>query len=223
MTWLSSLEQIEVGRREFALKRSNFVLDHELESQPMLIWQAMSVAPQEIDFTSPAARAALQKGATANFESWWYGFCGGPHPTAIFNGLAAPQDSSQGWRTELHKDGHLLAGIWNFHVDARLRGERAVVQDFYKSAFADFGSLAEYVYSTIGVSDEILICCTMCHANKVDFARGGPIPRGSVQVRRETLEWRVRCAKNPGELKSIAALMEDDFMAIYGVLPTRGQ
>nr|WP_315494197.1 hypothetical protein [uncultured Rhodoferax sp.] len=223
MTWLSSLEQIEVVRREFALKRSNFVLDHELESQPMLIWQAMSVAQQEIDFTSPTARAALQKGTAANRESWWFGFCGGPYPTAIFDGLAAPQDSSQGWRTELHKDGHLLAGVWNFHADLRSSGDRPVVQDFYREAFADFGSLAENAYSAVGIPDEILIYCSMRHANKVDFARRGPIPRGSVQVRRETLEWPIRCAKNPGELKTLAKLMEDDFMALYGVLPTRGQ
>lgn len=98
-----------------------------------------------------------------------------------------------------------------------------MIQAFFKSAFSDFGSLAENVYSTLGESDEILICSTIRHANKVDFARGGPIPRGAVQVRRETREWRIRCAKNSGELKAVSTLMEDDFMRLYGVLATKGQ
>lgn len=222
MSTNENIENQELTKKKFWLKQKSFVTDYDLEEKPAFIWQSMPAQHYEIDVSRPEIGSAIGTGATpGSGNSWWYNFCSGRRSFPVFEGLASIGNGDQGWMTELHTDGHLLGSLWTFPTSNPPQGsETPLVASFHKDAFTDFGVLASNIYGAAGVKEDILITCTLRHANKVGFQLNQHA-RNLCKVRRESLEWRIRCAPNHKALQNICGLMADELMRVFGVTPRK--
>jgi hypothetical protein len=124
---------------DFRRKLRNFCDDYALNGKPMLILQCCPTKPRELDVKSQVLVDALEAGtgSQADRGGWWYGFHAGRRPVPVFDGLAAySAEDGQGWMTEIHSDGHLIGGLWNF---PEIRTKEAVpfplISDFHTKVF----------------------------------------------------------------------------------------
>lgn len=208
----------EAIERAFERKRVNFVADYELGARPALIWQCMPVETLMLDVTNEPLREALREGAAAISDvGWWCAFKSGRRPALVFEGLASSTASdAAGWATEVHADGHFLAGVWTFpEVSSSAQTPIPAVADFYADAFRDFGFVARKVYEAAVYNAGALVTCTMLRSNKLPLAgsRDGIL---AAAVNRSELRWPVLTVEGPEYILTACAAMAAQFMRSYG-------
>jgi hypothetical protein len=203
--------------RAFDRKRTNFLEDYDLKAKPALIWQARPSNPLKVDISSEKLREAMRGGGgPTTDDGWWRGFKMSWHPSLVFDGLASTMDSgSAGWVSEIHIDGHLLAGLWTFPESAPgSTNPVAGIADFYVNAFRDFTYLAGKVFEAAGASGVVHLTATMHQADKLALVANP----GRVVVsapKRRTLRWPIS-AVSPTELPRAGSEMAAQFMRVYG-------
>lgn len=206
--------------RERALERKieAFVQDYDLGSKPALVFQAMPLEPLAIDVKNHGVLTAVQEGAGAISDSgWWYGFKAAGRAVLVFDGLASTSNRiEQGWASEVHVDGHLVAGLWTF-PDVRQDGltSRPAVASFFVEAFRDFGFVTRSVYEATSYSGPVAVTCTMLQANELPLAasRGNTV---SPAVKRSVLRWPLQLASGLTDIDSACGAMAVRFMRAYG-------
>jgi hypothetical protein len=207
--------------RAFTQKRSAFVADYGLEEKPALIWQCMSVAALQIDVTSAPLRQAFEEGGQAmSDERWWCGFRAGRRAAAVFDGIAAHSHGrTEQWMTELHTDGHLVAGVWSFPESRPPQPLVCGVGDFYAAAFRDFGALAARVYAAMPAVKNLFITCTMQHADRLSLIADDGRVLASPPAR-QTLQWPHLPVASEQSLPVTCEAMVARFLRAYGSFPS---
>lgn len=203
--------------RVFERKRSSFLDDYELQSKPALIWQARPSDELALDISDEKLRAALSAGGgPASNDGWWRGFKMNWRHSLVFDGVASVSDyGSAGWVTELHVDGHLMAGVWTFpELGPTSAKPGPGVADFYVDAFRDFAYLASNTYEAAGYATVVQMTCTMHHADRLPLLGNhdrvlAPAPK------RQTLRWPIANVK-AAEMSQAGTAMATQFMRAYG-------
>lgn len=210
--------------RVLARKRDSFVEDYGLRAKPALVWQCMPEESLDVDVVDDALRTAIQEGAGAVSDTgWWYGFNGGRRPVLVFDGLASTSAAdASGWATEVHADGHFMAGVWSF-PEVVLNGQtsRSAVADFYVDAFRDFAYVAGKVYKAASYTRTVSVTCTMLQANQLPMA-GHRDRIIAPAVQRQVLRWPMLTVESPGHMEVACSAMAAQFMRAYGRAVPKG-
>lgn len=198
------------------LKLQNFKDDYGLGTSPALVWQCAPVSAVEVDRFNVDIANALRAGSPRDSsDGWWNGFKS-DHVRLTFDGLMASWHAvDQGSASEVHVDGHVIAGLWNF-PEARTEGPVvAEVHDFHASAFDDFCAMATRVLNAAEVAGPLDLTCTMLNTDKTGFKRGR-LGERLVVLRRPELQWAVRQVASTAELIQAGAAMGAELLAAYG-------
>ena len=229
MSGLHLFELDEVCERRFDRKRENFIVDHGLENRPAIVWQCTPAERLLMDAVQEPIAAVLETGASQRSgcrDGWWYGFSAGRRVSRVFDGFASASPDNaidhHGWVTQLHRDGHLIAGLWTFPEGSEGQGYTGpLVAAFHVDAFVDFGSLSTRVFEAAEYAGAVLLTATMCLADQLRFANvHGPV--SATRLRRNQLRWPVTVVSTPNGIPDECLNMARQFMSAFGLgLPRR--
>lgn len=209
---------VEVLERAFERKRAHFIADYGLGENPALIWQCMPAEPLVVDVGKESVREALREGASGTSNTaWWYAFKSGRSPALIFEGLASSSVADAiGWATEVHEDGHFLAGVWSFpDVSASIQTTGHAIAEFYVDAFRDVGLLVNKVYKATAYTAAARVTCTMRHSNKLPLVTSHERILAPA-VKRSELRWPVLTVEDLEHISTACTAMAAQFMRAYG-------
>lgn len=207
----------EVIERHLADKRHSFAQDYGLEGKPALVWQTLPLEDAKVDITDEGVQGAVRQGKGVESEyGWWNGFRSGSSPSLVFDGIASSRLVDNGWASELHVDGHVIAALWTF-PSLRLHDgtEQLAIPTFFAEAFKDFGSLVQNCYRAAGYSGGFALTCTLEEADRLALAAS----RENViaePVRRTVLRWPMFPVANTNDAGAAAYAMGLQLMRAYG-------
>lgn len=208
-----NLQNRDALQRAFKGKLDDFASDYGLNGKPAIVWQAMPAEVIHVDVLERSLQKALQHGSRSEVTSpWWNGFYSTLRTVPVFDGLAAHRAAASSlWMTEIHEDGHLIAGVWNFPATAA----GPCVGEFFQDAFLDFGVLAHDIYAATSHAGGLYLTCMMQNANRLPMADkwGREIARAP---NRETLRWPILELSNSEGLASSCKRMGAQFLRAYG-------
>lgn len=209
-----SLEQLHP---EMNWRLKEFVEDYAIGRMPALIWQWRPCTPVEVDVSTSGVRDLFSRGAeSSKMQAWWYGFRSNYGVAPVFSGLSTTDPSTAaGWAAEIHTDGHLIAGLWNF-PEVRVNGTPTpCLSDFHLEGFRDFAQLSEAAAKTINSAGSCCITATLLAADTLQFVRGGNHWNQHTRVaKRNTMQWRVR--KGPSsKVRAIGEAMAADYKRAF--------
>jgi len=155
---------------EFALRLHEVLLTWGLSEKPGLYVQ-MRPAQQIalLDVNAQAVRQVLREGAEGP-EHWWDSLSA-PQVLSSVHGITALMNSVKpDWLMELHRDGHMLAGVWSF-PDVRMReGDAMAIADWYASFFTQFFQVAANVAKAANLSGDFMATATLVNAKGLRYA-----------------------------------------------------
>lgn len=211
--------------RRFARKRQAFLVDHDVSERPALVLQALPLgADIEVDVGDSSIKVALAQGGSDGAAHWWDGLrSSASNLRGTVDGLACTSGTSPSlWASELHTDGHLIAGIWD--LDQAGGAECPRITWDYAEFFDDFGRLAAGLVAKLAKdanAGEWLATAVIVRADSVHY--GSYANRRSDRLRpplkRANLEFRIRQCRGPQGLKMVMELMRRDFQRAYGEVP----
>ena len=208
---------LEQSHPELHSRLKDFAEDYTLGDKPALIWQWRPCDPVEVDVSVPGVHDLISRGAVSSrMQAWWYGFQSNYGVVPVFSGLSSTDPiNAAGWAAEIHTDGHLIAGLWNF-PEAPVNGTPAAcLSDFHMDAFRDFAELAESAAAAIGSAGPSGMTATLLAATSLQPVRSGNHwghqPRAAT---RHTLQWRVRTGSND-QLRAIGDAMAADYKRAF--------
>lgn len=216
----SSLDD-DATRLRFERKLKTFCADYELKERPALVVQACPVDSLiELDLADSALKVALAQGSADATNSSWAGLQGATSGLrgsvdgiACVSGYAPPI-----WASELHTDGHLIAGVWDFDRPTG-SGKDALITWEYVELFADFGRLAASVATKIDQKTaDWVVTATLLRADCLQYGSKANRRTNSLSasLRRRHLEFRVRPCAGVDGLQRAVGLMAKDFQRAYG-------
>ncbi len=196
-------------------RRDHFLVDYSLADKPALVLQAMPlVAEQPVDVQAPALAKAMQREGLNPRFAWWQQFTSIGGVKAVFDGLAVnATGSSGGWATELHTDGHLIAGVWEFPTT---ENGSVAVPTFYDQVFADFAALAVNVYHVASVSGRFASTCSLLQAQTLPLVGNRGPYKIAPAPKRDRLEWPVAQVASADMLEAALTEMKGRFCRAYG-------
>ncbi|MGU7785054.1 hypothetical protein [Burkholderia sp. PU8-34] len=203
------------------LRLCEFSETYSLLNRPALVVQARPIDQDfEIDVMDDAVRNALQRG-NGGQNGWWSSFHSNYVPDPTFRGVAAvSQRGDPDWSYELHRDGHLIAGLWKFPELSNNGTENvSCVADFHVEFFCDFVEAALRVLKQAACEVPYSLTATLLGASdlyfaaKSDFGSGHKLLPPCKQAR---LYWRVRTVDSPDTWRSAARMMGGELVGAYG-------
>ena len=212
----SSLER---SHPELHSRLKDFIDDYALGDKPALIWQWRPCDCVEVDVSVSGVRDLISRGAVSSqMNAWWNGFRSNYGVVPVFSGLSSTDPrNAAGWAVEIHTDGHLIAGLWNF-PEMSVDGNRAVfVSDFHIDSFRDFAELSESAAAVINSAGPSCMTATLLSAKSLQVMRSGN--RWGHEVRsatRETMQWRIRTGSN-SQLRGIGDAMAADYKRAFAL------
>lgn len=205
--------------RAFEQKRVAFLADYKISKKPAWIWQFMPNQVLNIDPEDRSLQQVIRNGTVDDYpDNWWNGFQARQSATLVFDGVSsAHADTAPGYATEVHTDGHVIIGLWNFPDDIVYQdGTKGLgVADFYADAPKDAVLVASNIYASLGCEAEIFFTSTLCQANLLPLVNN----RGyilSAASGRQTLRWPVTKVGAPAELDLVGEDAARQFLRIYG-------
>lgn len=217
MSFHESLLQGEVQERHLLLKRRAFLEEYGLADRPALVLQCSPLSALQVDVTSESVQTAfrLGKGSESN-DAWWNGFRDSSLPSPVFDGIASSREVPREWATQLHDDGHLLAGVWKFaNVEVRTGVEQTAIPKFFSELFKDFSGLVRGCYSAASVDCPFLMTCTLEHADRLALVSGQGRVLAPAQTRK-VLRWPVAKLQSLEEVDTVVHQMATRLLRAYG-------
>lgn len=155
---------------EFILRLHELLVTWGLIDKPGLYLQARPVAKggAPLDVDAPAVRHALREGAQGK-EHWWDNLAA-PVALSSVHGVTGLVSSSPDWVSELHRDGHMLAGVWSFPEAPTRGGETLAIVDWYANFFTQFFDLMAKVAEAGSLSGDFHVTATLVNADGLRFA-----------------------------------------------------
>jgi len=211
----------------FQRKLEDFLVRRALQERPALVIQAKpGESSLNIDARSNDLCQVLANGSGCNSDNhWWGGFVQSTaRPRPSFEGIelvSSVQDPV--WASELHTDGHLIAGTWRFPEERDEKGvNRLLLPFFYTRIFSDFASIVGKLQERLLEPSDFEITATLWRATELAFGMEDRFAHkltARSATRLPLLQWRGRRAENKGELDLVAAAMAADMLGAYGVTP----
>jgi len=182
---------------EFHLRLVEFLHSYGVIERAALVVQARPAHGIELAGVN-VNDAGVQKrflGGIPTNNGWWQGFQSMVAVQRTFHGIASlPVRETPAWASEVHHDGHFIAGIWRF-PELTVRGTAVeVIADFYVDIFLDFLRLVE---STLGQIEEQPIyqtTWTLAHAPKLHYgskSMWGQFAVTAPPLRISNLQWPI--------------------------------
>lgn len=156
---------------EFLFRLQELLVNWKLGDKPGLVVQARPVGSRTLDVIAVKVRDALREGVDAHKVSSWWGEFEALRVLHNLHGITGVVDSeSPSWLTEAHRDGHMVAGVWNFpEVPTRDTHVLAIV-DWYRTFFLDSFKLMANVAASGGLDGEFRVTATLVNANMLRHA-----------------------------------------------------
>ena len=220
MIVIPSIELSLKNRPEFLHKLSVFAHTYGCADRPALIWQCRALETVEFDVGQKPLIEALAGGSGTESEAgWWSAFRSGHPPVFTFDGLGATAvDYGSGWMSEVHSDGHVIAGLWDFPEE---KGQKFLF-DWHADAFTDFALLARALYNAAGYANSSEFTCTLLAAEQLAFVRSDDRSRRAPRkISRPFLQWRIRKCNSEADLETTAIVMARELPRAFGVAGSR--
>jgi hypothetical protein len=204
-------------------KLHDYIVRHRLDERPALVVQACPVhAGLDIDVRGTQYSKLLADGS-GRLGAWWNGFTQlNARVEPSFHGIELVSFSEDPkWASELHTDGHLVAGTWTFPELPDAQGKVAtVVPYFFTELFEDFVDIVAKLQQSLASPEGFDITATLWRANQLGFGRKSTFGNNVTlcpPARAPTLQWRVRRAGDRTGLAQVATQMAGDLLGAYGV------
>jgi len=219
-------------RPELRLRLAEFAQAYGLAGTAALVVQAgphPDDAKPTLDVDDNALQQQFLAGAGTQ-RAWWDGFHSMSRARPTFHGVASisnPREPT--WASEMHRDGHFVAGVWAFPDLPTSDGRRvSVIADFYCDFFGDFCALVMRTLRQGGVSQAYEVTATLLGAQQLHFAKpsdfGGQHVISAQPLGVATLQWPV-LAVDRGEQGWSAAsqALGRGLTGAYGAMPPRAR
>lgn len=158
---------------EFHVRLVEFLHSYRIVEQPALVVQARPAhgsASTGVDVDDGNLQNRFRTGV-ADTSTWWEGFRSMVATRRTFHGIASlPNRENPTWASEVHRDGHFIAGIWKFPELSIGPKTADVVADFYLSIFADFVHLIELTLDPHANQPRYDATWTLVGAEKLHYA-----------------------------------------------------
>lgn len=214
---------------EFQIRLAEFLHSYRVEDRPALVVQARRSPGSQGDFSN-VDEPEVQKRFLAGVQTqngWWQGFrsMGAVIPT--FHGIASlPAREKPGWAAEMPRDGHFIAGIWQFPPVSVRGSDVAAIADFYVEMFKDFVLLVASVLKGASQPPTYEVTATLVDAHALHYAM-----RAHYGIREvvdplaiHNLQWPLVAAQvGTSEWTSLAVQMGKALAGAYGDTPPEPQ
>lgn len=210
---------------EFLLRLHEVLVTWDLSSKPGLFVQARPTVPSTLDVARAEVRNALREGISGE-SNWWNSF-GAALTLRSLHGITAVLNSeAPTWLTEVHRDGHMLAGVWEFPPASDRDNNVPVVASWYAAFFEEFFALASAVSGVGGLKGDFDVTATLVNANALRYANSthnGQILRvAGAPSRLQHVQWTVRAATvGSKQWDALARTMAEGLAGAFRV-PARG-
>ena len=194
-------------------KLQNFLIDHALEGRPVLVLQCAPRVTQRFEVDGVSVLRAMLNGACRQLHgAWWLGFMGSASPVKVFDGLRSGGTTTvQGWGTEFHADGRVIAGI---QADARSSNPQAIFGAI-TMAFADFARLTVSLYEAIKFSGEVVITAALVGCKDLPVHRNPNRAPTGTTLSRNFYEWPLESADGHQAIEEACKRMEDKLERLF--------
>ncbi len=183
---------------EFMLRLQEVLVNWKLQDKPGLILQARPVNNAVLDVMDIKVRSALRDGIDSNDTSGWWDNLQAPRVLHNLHGITGIVNTdAPTWLTEAHRDGHMLAGVWNF-PDLPARDKQATaIADWYVSFFIEAFRLMANVAAAGALSGEFQATATLVKANMLRYAARNSAGYAGVtgeQCLSQNVQWSIQGA-----------------------------
>jgi hypothetical protein len=203
------------ARPEFLARLAEFLATYGDAERAALVVQAAptqdgqdhSIAVEDINLQN-----RFREGVTTD-NGWWQGFRSQVAVIPTFHGIASlPAREQPAWASEMHYDGHFIAGVWSFP-------EGNFIVDFYAEMLTDFLRLIENV---VGPDLSYDVTWTLTNASRLQYklSRSRLLGTSIRPVPVQHLQAPIRTEKvgTPG-WRSLGMRMQRAFTGAYGDVP----
>lgn len=206
------------SRPEFLLRLHEFTSSYNIGDKPALIAQASPATTAglvTVDLNDDRLVGRMKAGAGGT-DAFWNSFYSPLVPTPTFHGiamLAARQEPT--WALEAHRDGHFLAGVWDF-LEAAYDGKSCpAIAHFYSAFFADFLTVISNAVAS-GIAYEVT--ATLINAPHLRYVRegdqGGRVTLPPPKI--TNLQWPILAGSVGTAWNQIGEQMADAMAGAYG-------
>ena len=214
------------GHVEFHVRLAEFLSSYGVLERPALVAQARPLAGSAltgIDVNDAKVQARFGAGVTTS-NGWWQGFRSMTAAVPTFHGIAGlPNREKPKWASELHRDGHFIAGIWSFPGFEFKGSPVEAVSDFYVEFFLHF---LELIASTLkGLSEQPIYetTWTLTHTPELHYASASMYGKRGLTaspLQFPHLQWQILNAPvGTSEWKQLAVRMGQALTGAYGNTP----
>lgn len=215
---------------EFRVRLVEFLHSYDVIERAALVVQARPAHSSLLSGVN-VDDADVQKRFLAGIPTnngWWQGFRSMVAAKRTFHGIASlPNREEPAWASEVHYDGHFIAGIWRF-PELTVRGTPAeVIADFYVDMFLDFLRLVESTLGQVKEQPTYQTTWTLAHASKLHYgskSMWGQFTVTASPLQISNLQWPISAAKvGTAEWKQLAMRMGQALTGAYGDAPRSPQ
>jgi hypothetical protein len=161
------------GYPELHLRLEEFLHAHRIGERPALIVQARPVRDSAfagVDVEDNNVQSRFLAGVPAHGMPWWDGFRSMVAVRRTFHGIGSLSAHEPTWASEVHRDGHFIAGVWRYPQLAVQNKNADVLGDFYALMFADFFRLIELTLEGVSQQPPYDTTWTLTQAPKLHYA-----------------------------------------------------
>lgn len=193
-------------------KLTHFLADHGFGTAPTLVLQCFPTELHAVDVDSPLVRQALLNGTgQQGMDDWWRGFMANHAPAATFDGLRSGGEvSAQGWITEIHRDGHVLAGI---RADALAQVPAVLLT--LTEAFSDFGLLVMRLHQAAKIAGELRFAASLTGCAGLPLLRSPDRGPSLKALQRAFYEWPLETAEGDAAIEAACAKMQKQLSRLF--------
>jgi hypothetical protein len=218
------------GNTEFQLRLAEFLCSYRIVDRPSLVLQArppLSTGKFNINVDAADVQRRFLAG-TQTQNGWWQGFRAMTAVRHTFHGIGSlPQHDDPEWASELHRDGHFIAGIWKFPPVPHQGATVEILADFYTDIFWDFLRLIEATLAGALDTPKYEATWTVVNAPRLHYGGGGRFgqPRvTALPLQIPHLQWPISAATvGAPEWQQLALQMSDALAGAYGDTPASRQ
>jgi hypothetical protein len=215
---------------EFHLRLEEFLHSYHVGERPALVVQARPTRDSpfaEIDLSDTNLQSRFSTGVRNNLP-WWQGFQSMVAAKRTFHGIASlPIRDQPHWASEVHRDGHFIAGVWKFPQLAERGTSVDALADFYVGMFEDFFKLVELTLGRIAEPPLYDATWSLTHAPRLHYASPSMFGQFNVTatpLQIPHLQWSVaKALVGTPEWGQLAAKMGQALTGAYGGVPPSGK
>jgi hypothetical protein len=159
---------------EFHLRLEEFLCAYHVGERPALIVQARPAHGStfsHVDVDDTNLQSRFVAGVPTNNTPWWDGFRSMVAIRRTFHGIGSlPTREQPHWASEVHRDGHFIAGVWKYPQLPAQNINVDVLGDFYADMFGDLFRLVESTLEGMGQQPPYHATWTLTQAPKLHYA-----------------------------------------------------